>query len=428
MLRELVQAVKARPALVQSMTGSATLQAALFASGVVMARGLGPADRGTVALLLVVPALASQAVGIGMPSAVTFFISRNRFAWPSVLRCLGFSTFLLQSVLGVLVVVILELALLEIGPTSAAGLAATAAVPVLILHIYVLHVLQGLAAFAWFNVVRVGPPVVFAVGLLANSTGSLTLFSCVALWLGSIVMGAGLGLRVVIRRAQSAQAQDSRDQPSRRTVMAFGLNGFLAQISPIETFRLDMLFVAGAFDRAVVGFYAVGGSVSNAPRFVADAISAVAFPRVAALQGAEAYRASSRYLMLTAVGCMSVAVPLVLALPLLIPALFGQEFEPAVELGQLVLVAAAVISVRRVALDCLRALGDPRAATKNELFMLGSFVACLLLFGDVENGLGVALALIASGLLGLLALVVGLYRGAQSRSPLLDCDGLAPID
>lgn len=403
--------------IVQSLWASGGIQLCLFVSGILLARQLGPAGRGNLAIVLTVPAVATQAVCVGVPSAATYFIAKNRTAWRSIARHLV-SVSAFQVVLAALLVLGLNwLFLAGKGDESAtAGLLALASVPMLIGQYYGLHILQGLGDLRWFNIYRLAPAAAFSLGMAAGVYFGLTVVSCTAIWVASQVVTMLAIAKTIFARANAPLEPDPREGPlpTQREVVRFGIAGFLAQVSPVETFRVDVLLVALLFPSQIVGYYAIALSVSNVPRFIADGLVAVAYPHISG-QDASCGHASTRKYMLAAVAlCGAASLVLALAAPDVIPLLFGQRFEPAVVLSVISVGAACLISIRRVGTDCLRALGKPGASTGIEVVTLVLLVPAFVVLGPWGDGRGVALSLAISAAVGLV-LTVRLLRTLAIR-------------
>jgi O-antigen/teichoic acid export membrane protein len=402
--------MRARQVL-QSLWASAGIQAALFGSGVLVARALGPSDRGELAIVQILPAVAAQVTCIGVPAAATYFIAKNRWVWRRLSRDL-LSVSILQMLLSLALVAALDVFFLGSKGSDAhiAAAMAAASIPLMIGQFYALAVLQGLGDLRSFNIYRAAPVLLYTLGLLASIPFGITLISSTAIWLGSqVITVIGLCLVFLRRRRVADVAAPGSTPPERGEVVRFGAAGFLAQVSPVETFRVDQLAVAALFSSEVVGFYAVASSISNIPRFIADGIVAVAYPHVAE-QSREAGRASSRRYMLVAVAmCGGSALAIGVLLPWLIPALFGAQFDDAVPLGILLLAGAALISIRRVGSDCLRALGKPGASTVIELITWVVIAVGFVTIGTHGAGRGIALSLAIAAAVGL-ALTFPLLR------------------
>ena len=62
--------------VVGSLVASGGLQLIVIVSGVLVARSLGPQDRGYFALLVVVSGVCALIGNLGLPAAVTYYVAR----------------------------------------------------------------------------------------------------------------------------------------------------------------------------------------------------------------------------------------------------------------------------------------------------------------------------------------------------------------
>ncbi|MBA3630107.1 MAG: oligosaccharide flippase family protein [Actinobacteria bacterium] len=397
------------------------VQVALFGSGIILARSLGPAGRGDLAVALILPSVALQLACFGLPSAATYYVARNKGAARAIARQLA-PVAALQALLALGLLVGLTEVFLggKAESTQTIGMLTLAGVPPLAVHLYGLHLLQGLGDLRWFNAFRITIPATFVIGLAIGLLSGLTVVSCTLIWLASVVTVSGALVVSLVFRVRVAERRAHANLegrvPTRRQMVRFGATGFLAQVSPVETFRIDTLVVAGLFSSEVVGYYAVALSISNVPRFLADGIVAVAYPQISA-QDANAARASTRRYMLAAiVACGGATAALALAAPYIIPLLFGRAFSPAVALGVALVIGAGLISIRRTGSDCLRAQGRAGLATRIEVVALVVLAAGFLVFAPSGQGLGVAYALIASAAVGLSLTLLALRTTTRDDS------------
>jgi O-antigen/teichoic acid export membrane protein len=275
----------------------------------------------------------------------------------------------------------------------------------LIFQYYAVHLVQGLGDIRWFNVLRISSTGLYSAGVVVGSILGLTVLRCAWIYVASQLLVTGIAAVDLLRRRKvrvtSADQVRVAVVPSARAIARFAVAGFLAQISPIESFRLDTLVVAAIFPSRIVGYYSVANSVTNVPLFAADALSAVGYPQVAAENGAQAVASTKRYMRIAVLLCGGTAVISMILLPIVTPLLFGSAYRPAVGTAELLVWAAVVLGLRRIGNDFLRALGKPALSTRFEAITLFAFAASLLFLAPVWSGRGVAIALIASGLLGL---------------------------
>ena len=194
--------------VIHSLGTSVAIQTFLFGSGIVVARSLGPVGRGDIAIVLILPAVASQVACIGIPSATTYFIARARHAWHSVAGHLPL-VFAAQSAVAVAVALLLDYVFLadKGDATQTAALLVIPTVPLLVAQYYALAMLQGLGELRWWNIYRAAPPAIYMVGLCAGLYFGLTIVMCAALWLGSQILvtwALAVHLRARYRRAADA--------------------------------------------------------------------------------------------------------------------------------------------------------------------------------------------------------------------------------
>jgi O-antigen/teichoic acid export membrane protein len=142
--------------------------------------------------------------------------------------------------------------------------------------------------------------------------------------------------------------------------------------------------------------YVVAVAFTNAPRFLSQAIGLVAYPHLAAQPaGGRAGRTILRFMVLGVVLCGLTAAIIEVALPWLVPALFGRSFAPAIGIARVLLLSAVLVSVRRLLSDCARGAGFPGIGSASEIVALGLFPPAALLIGG--GATGVAWALVVSG-------------------------------
>jgi O-antigen/teichoic acid export membrane protein len=136
-----------RDTLSSMFTGVIT-QSMIIVSGVLSARILGVEDRGNLALLLLFPVALTQIGSIGVPLAITYFISRERAQIRSIVRS-GVIFAVVQAVLLVAIHAAI-LASLTSGKSESfklAGILTLITIPAIVVYEYGLAILQGQLRF-----------------------------------------------------------------------------------------------------------------------------------------------------------------------------------------------------------------------------------------------------------------------------------------
>jgi O-antigen/teichoic acid export membrane protein len=382
-----------------------------------MARALGPQDRGYLALLTLVSAIAWNLGPLGIPLALNYAVARVptraldlmcQLRRPAVVRGIAATA---ASAVVLLILTVDEPTYVQVG----AGFAVLS-VPGVIGQSYGLTALNGLRQFRAYNLLRVAPTAAFAVAaaiLLVIDAGFIPFALA---WGLSRMVFAPATLLTARRRACEAQTGDG-SIPSISWLLRFGRRGFLGGGSVLETYRVDQAFVALFLPAIDLGLYVVALAFTSLPRFIAQSIGDVSAPNVARQQSRRlARRVMWRFFWIAIPIYLPVALALLVFAPELTEFFFGDEFTDAVAASQLLMVATVLYCARRVLAAGARSAGYPGLGSVAEVTGLASalalFAACVPAWG-IE---GASIALIGASALALLVLVVGLVSPASRRS------------
>lgn len=402
-----------------SLFASLSLQVVVIVSGVLVARSLGPEDRGHLALLVLVSAVCSLLGTVGLPLAATYHIARD----PSCARQLAAS--LLRpgvfQVVGTLVVQTAVLAVLvvdEAGRVKAAALISLLLVPGLLAFSYGIAILQGQQRFMAFNILRVLPTAAYVAGVLAVFLlHTADLVSVMSVWATAYFFGGLLALAVAVRGLPTAPA--SSPPPSGSRMTTFGLKSLFGSISPIDALRLDQAIVGLFVTPVALGLYVVAQAFTNLPRIVAASIGTVAYPQVASNPDrAAARRAVWRYFFLGVALCALVVGALEVMAAEFVTLFFGSEFSDATSIARILILGTFFMAARRVLTDGVNGLGQPGLGTVAEVaswVLLVPSIAILLPRYGVE-GVALALTLAWAGSLLLLLALVGVGEARLSSA------------
>lgn len=401
------------------MTGSIATgvigQVILVASGVVLARALGPENRGVLALVFVLSAITTQIGSIGVPVAVTYWLAARKTNPRSLLRGLrGFRSLQLVVILAAhagLIVVVLA-------PRSPSGflwigflsLAATASA---LSQMYGLAVLQGLRRFMAFNVLRTLSGALYLVGVVGLwATNQATLMSVTVVVIAASVIAAGTTWLVVLREA--LVAEDGSDEVAMRGMVSFGLRSLVGSSPPLETFRLDQLLVGVVLAPMALGYFVVALAFTNLTRFIGQSIGMITYPKVAAAgDPVSRLRIIRRDFMLGAAVCGSLTLALIVGVPELLPFFFGSTFEPATAAAQILLVATFLAALRRILIDGTRGSGRPIWGAVAESLTLLALPAVVVVAQFTDALSTIAAVMAGANFIALLVVAPALLRPRQ---------------
>jgi O-antigen/teichoic acid export membrane protein/O-antigen ligase len=398
-----------------SLVASGFAQLLLIVSGVLVARSLGPEDRGYLALLVVVSGVCTLIGTMGLPLAATYYIARDRSHSRQIASTLlRFSLFQLVATLVLQIAVLAVLVMHEPGRVKAAALISLGIVPGILAFAFGIAILQGQQRFRAFNALRILPTAIYVAAVLTIVVmDAADLVRIMAVWATANYVGGFLALIVAVRGLPTGPAEGR--PPSRSEMTKFGLKSLFGSISPIDALRLDQAVVGVLLSPVALGLYVVAQALTNLPRIVAYSIGVVAYPQVAAQQDpAAARRAMWRYFFIAVMLSAFVVLPLWIAADQLVTLFFGSEFSEATSIARILLLGTLFMAARRVLSDGVNGLGHPGLGTLAEVsswVLLVPSVAILLPRFGVE---GVALALTFSWGASLL-LLLGLVGMGEAR-------------
>jgi O-antigen/teichoic acid export membrane protein len=387
------QAEGAAAPMVGSFAATGVIQLVQAVIGVVLARVLGPADRGELAALILWPTLITTIGSLGLAQSVTYHAARVGQLGTlvgSTLAVVAVDSIVLVGVGWVLLPVVLgghDPSVVHDGQLFLAAF-----VPLSLLAISMMSVLNGHHRFAWFQALRlilIGTTVI-GIGALAVS-GRMTVGTAAAAYVAGYVVTAFIALGVVLAEVRKT-LRVSRS--SIRLLLGFGLKSQLSTSMWSLNERADQLVISAFFSPVSLGLYVVAVTLTSLTTLVGFSFALVALPMIARLETlAERQRIGRLMVSATFFCATAVSVPIFIAEPALIRLLFGEDFAGAAGVGRVLLAAGIVFALNRVLESLLQAVGRPLESSIGE---------------------GMALALTAAGLAALLPLLGIMGAGITS--------------
>jgi O-antigen/teichoic acid export membrane protein len=342
-------------------------------SSVLAARLLGPAMRGELAAIQLLPLSLVGVASFGFPQALVFHSARTparagELLGSSLVACLAVSlpvallcSFALPRLIGAYSPEVLFAArwyLLGMLPLSIGiGLASAP--------------LVGMKAYVEFNVVRVVPSVVYLLALASaflvpsavlvaqlNLAGTFLVVIPFLVWIG----------RRAIRQPLGASLAGVRE------LLPYAGTAWLAMLPQLLGVRLDQFFVLARLDAAALGFYSIAVGIGQTIQGLQAASGLFLVPYLASDESdaVEKRRHFGRIVRLMLAGSV-VGLALVLAaLPWLLPLLFGRAFLPALVPAGLLLAASATSGLNFTFGDGFRGMDRPRLVLWSELVSLAT--------------------------------------------------------
>ena len=302
------------------------LASALGAS-IVVAWQLGAAGVGTLAVINVTIALGVQLGCFGLPSANTYFISRNRDdlgkAWANSLAF----AIVAGGVIALGILIAAKLRPTAFGPAAAALIPIAAiALPFQLIMLLGLNVFLALGQITRFNITEG----IAQLALLLNALVALALLhrGLPTLVLLNVAASVVVGL-VIIAMVRNAQEKATRsrwfDVSMFRRMIRYGLKFHIAIVSAIIIVRADLLLVNHFRGATEAGVYAVAGQMANLVLLLPAVIATLLFPRTSSEPDPQArltMRVTRHTAFILLIVCLA-AVPF----SFLIPVIYGSAFQ-----------------------------------------------------------------------------------------------------
>jgi O-antigen/teichoic acid export membrane protein len=328
------------------------------AAGVVLARSLGPAERGDYAGVVAWFGVVLIIGELGQTAATTYYVARhpeNAKDYTATSRVLMTLTGAVTAGVGFLVAPLLAHGDAEL--LLSYRVVFVVCLPVFLGASYS-FALQAVSISRW-NVMRIAQPIAYlTLVVLAQVTGHLTLVVATALLALTVTAQAALAYGLA-RHSGLAGGRARREHV--RPLTRYGLSQVLASAPQTFNGRLDQLVLSQTVRSSELGHYAVAVTLSGLAVPVVSALGNVLFPRLAAMKGGGA---AERRLVRSAVLASSVVALVVVGVLtatafVTVPLVFGSDYDASVRLVWLLAPAGVLLASTQVASDLLRGRGQP---------------------------------------------------------------------
>jgi O-antigen/teichoic acid export membrane protein len=361
-------------------------------SGVILARWLGPHDRGILALALLLPSTVLTLVKLGVSQATVFFINRKEASVDQVAS----NSVLLALVLGLVsAIVVWELRdnVLQsvLGPIPAwALLLALVRIPLLLLDNYLYSILQATGQFGLYNRrllqsegIRLVLVVVFVMGLNLGLAAAVAIYTAIGLvniaWL-------------MFNMRERVRFSLSPDLALLRRMLSFGVRSYVQVVTAHLLLRIDIYMVQHYLGPAQTAFYALALHFTELVLEVPQAIGLVLYPKLAALPEQEVHRLTAQTCRRTLMVTVPAALALALLGPWVITLWYGPPYAPAGAPLPWAAVGVAAMSIFVIITRDFTARQKQRVNTFAGLIALLTNVVLNIILIPVQGIVGAALA------------------------------------
>ncbi len=296
---------------------------------VLLARLLGPADRGLFALLNALPELIAALTSGGMNTSVGYHAAQQRPMGVLLTQVLLYGC-LLSALATLLGVFLLRELGGELELTRSLGLFAwllLIAAPLVVLKNALLNLHNADGQVGVFNSLRLTESLcaLLLFLLLAWVWQEATLLAAIGSWLGTLLLVSIIGLCLLGRFHRIAPRWD---RPSQRELLAYGNKSHLEVLFQQMLQRADYLLIGLLLDSQAVGFYAMACAAAELLTIVSEAVTTPLMKRLLQ-QGEGIEQLTPLALRLTGSAMLIACLGMALLGEWLIVLLFGAAYQPA---------------------------------------------------------------------------------------------------
>jgi O-antigen/teichoic acid export membrane protein len=412
--RNLVAAVaNHRDARLLSPTVLTTVGAQVFTivSGTILARSLGPAERGDLALVFLWPTLLAVAGGVSVSEAVTFLARSDD--QPSILPS-AMALGLLQSLaFGLVGVFLLPYVLASHGHLTWIAMVYLTYIPILLVVNHSLAILQGILSMTAYNLARLSPHAIYtSLLLLLGARSQIHVETAAVASLISQLVPVAFTTIHLYRRGWM------RSRPRLRVMgrlLRLGGRLHIGNLATSLTNRVDILVLSLFASSSEVGLYVVATTAATAAWAAPGSAALFLYPAASHASPPNARLLLVRTLLI-GVAVSTVAAPLFLVLvPWAIPAVFGGPFRSAQTLAAILVVGQAIRTWNLVLTAYLRGRGEPLKASIGEVIGVAVLAVALMLLVPQLSAEGAAIAVCVAAPFALGWLLYQVQRIAQLR-------------
>lgn len=330
-----------------------------LAGSIILARTLGPSDRGALTVSGLAAAFAFGCLAVGGGISNVYFVGKGEVR-PEVAAGTSWALTGLTSIIGLPVFFVVVYSLrtsLFRGIDGSVLILAGASISVFLIYRYLATIAQGLRAVA-----------LMTTSMIAASAVTLSLYLVLLQFLHLGVFAAllagvlGTCVSVGILTFGSRWGRPSVWNFDRGYLVAalkFGIRGEIGNLLTTINYRFDVFFVTFYSGLAAAGLYTIAYTAVELLWQVPNALATILFPRVAADQGPGSALATAEIVRILLPLTIAAGIIGCSLAPFLVPFIFGRSYEGAVSALIALTPGVAIFGVGKLISAYLTGQGHP---------------------------------------------------------------------
>lgn len=397
-----VEAKTGSAAVVQTLLGRILVLGTNLMCSVLTARFLGPAGRGEQSAMAMWPQFIAFVSTFGLQQALIYLARKDPDDRGALISATLVWSVVLGTVASVIGILFLPFWLGQKYDASTIRFAQLLMLmsPAVMLGVTINAIFETNLFFARSNLLRYGIPVLTLASLvgLALAHRFTPKYSALAYILPSLVVLVAMFPSVWKTFSWTL----ARFGTSTRRLFGYGIR--IYGITVLSTFgqQIDQVLVVSLLAPASLGVYVVALNVSRVLNVFQTSISIVLLPKIAGAEAGHVYGIVGSVARLSLLFSASGGILLAIAMPLLLPKIFGAAFLMGVVVAQILIVESVLASTIGVILQAFIATNRPAVATVMQAIGLALTVPLMLVLIPRFGLIGAALSLLGSTMIRLL--------------------------
>ncbi len=361
-------------------------------ASVIVARILGPRNRGIYALALLLPSFVVTLGNLGIASGTVYYVAKKEFSLREVLLGNLF-WWLVVSFVGITVELLLIFFFrgdLVPGVSYNLLLLTIPLIPLEIFLAFFSAILLGKKEFGFYNLIQFLQTLFF---LLLVILILIVLRKGLVGAIGSVEMSwflAGIVLFCILWKREKSNNHNASLSPYLKKTLSFGVKSHLSNVLGFLNYRIDQFllnFFAGA---TALGFYSIAVGLGEKLWMLSQSVGTVLFPTVASDEDKRGLTPVVARMVFIITGIAAILLGL-LAAPV-IKLLYSTEYADAIPMLQMLLPGIAILSASRVLANDIAGRGYPIVNTYRGIVTVITNVVLNILWIPRLGGVGAALA------------------------------------
>jgi O-antigen/teichoic acid export membrane protein len=392
LVRRFVNARSAATAVVQTAVASVAVQGVNIASGVLIARTLGPSGRGALTAIIMWPQFLAYGLSFGIPVASVYWLKRR----PEEANRLAGAAFVLSLVLGVAAAIvgffIIPHSLHTYTSTQIRFAQKLVVVtPLALLAVTIVAFVQSAGSFRTFNLFRFFSPVsVLIVLLLERASNHLNATSAAIAYLLSATPATVL-IAIWVWRHYKPKFRGVLG--ASKLLLGYGVRAWGGDLLGTIASQIDRILIVGMLNPEMMGLYVVAQSAAGVLAVLPTAVSPVTLPKSSGLGTEAIIELTGRAVRVTLFVMIIAALPLWFCGGLLIKLVYGAKFLRSASILPFLVAEAILDGMTSVLSQAFLAAGFPGTVSLLQGTGLITSIPLLYWFIPRFGARGAALAL-----------------------------------